>query len=380
VLAPALILWTGARAGERAGLALLAMVFMIVLLSDVSLRGRELTDTGLDVQSALKFILWASGWLLIFWRLNEFKEVARTWAGGSALAFALWCLFSTVYSPTPVYTFGASVGMLGMWFVAALVARRVDRGALIVTVTLALTVGMVISLALYLGLRDRAMAPTEGGTIFRLAGLFSAPNTLGRASALLLLLLLAGFYYVRRPMVWWPLVLVGACAAVVCLYLSGSRASMLALIGAGVVVLLRKRPVLLTVVSASFISISAVVLTFPSYLQDLMLMVSRTGRLSEVATLTGRTYIWEWVLSAAAERPLHGYGFGSTRVVMVEGYRGPWGFTTSSAHNAWLQAWITVGLIGVAMLLVNHLKLLGDFFRRPDRLRDGLFVLSLIHI
>lgn len=374
VLVPALILWTGARAGEKAGLPLLAMVFLIVLLSDVSVRGRALTDTGLDLQSALKFILWASGWLLIFWRLSEYKEVARTWAGGAALAFALWCLFSTIYSPTPVYTFGTSVGMLGMWFVAAFVTRRVDRGTLILTCSLALTVGMVISLALYFGLRERAMAPTEGGTIFRLAGIFSAPNTLGRAAALLLLLLLAGFYYVRRPLVWWPVALVGAGTALACLLLSGSRASALALICAGVVVLLRKRPVLLTVVSALFVSVSAIVLSFPTYMQELMLMVSRTGRLSEVATLTGRTYIWEWVMSAAAERPLHGYGFASTRVVMVEGYRGPWGFTTSSAHNAWLQAWITVGLVGVAMLVINHLKLVGDFFRRPDRLRDGLFV------
>lgn len=374
VLVPGLVLWLSARAGEKAGGPLLVLVFLVVLLSDISIRGRALDDTGVDGQSAVKFMLWASGWMLLFWRYSVFKKAFQhSGAGAAALLFALWCLISTAYSPTPFYTFAASVSLIGLWLIGALLVKTVPRGKLVVVIAAALTLGMILTLALYLGVRERSMALTEGGTILRLAGIFSAPNTLGRAAALLLLLVVLAIYYARR-VVWLPLAIIGGSTALVCLYMSNSRASMLALVCAVVVVVLRRRPVLLTAAVAVFLSVSAVILAFPSYLQEVKLLVSRTGHISEVSTFTGRTFIWEWVLATAAERPLQGFGFASTRVVMVEGYRGPWGFTTASAHNAWLQSLITVGLVGTVLLLVNNAMLILKFFRRPDRLRDGLFV------
>lgn len=374
VLVPGVVLWLCARAGEKGGKPLLVLVFLVVLISDISVRGRALDDTGVDAQSAVKFMLWVSGWMLLFWRLSVFKEAFKqSSAGAAALLFALWCLISTIYSPTPLYTFAASVSLVGLWLLAALVARSIPRSTLVVVIAAALTVGMILTLALYLGLRERSMALTEGGTILRLAGIFSAPNTLGRAAALLLLLVVLAMFYVKRA-IWIPMAIVSGGTAAVCLYMSSSRASMLALACAGVVVVLRRRPILLTVAIALFVSISAVILAFPSYLQDVKLLISRTGHISEVSTFTGRTFIWEWVLSAFAEQPIQGYGFASTRVVIVEGYRGPWGFTTASAHNAWLQSLITVGLVGTVLLLVNNSVLILKFFRQPDRLRDGLFV------
>lgn len=377
IVAPALVVWTGARAAERAGLALLAMVFLIVFMSDTSLRGRAAGDTGLDGQSALKLGLWISGWLLLFWRLAEFRLAAVEKSAGALLVFGVWCMVSTLYSPTRAYTFGASAGFLGMWMIAVHVARRATREQILLTFAAALLLGCLISLGLFAFMRDRAMALTEGGTIFRLAGIFSAPNTLGRAAGLLALVSVLSLFHVRR-MLSVPLLAIGGSVALACLYLSASRASLLAFLVAAVVVVLRHRPFLLTVVTALGASALAVVLAFPHILQDVMLLISRTGRVTEVTTFTGRTFIWEWVIAKASAQPLQGYGFASTRVLIPEGYRGPWGFTTTSAHNAWLQAWITVGLVGLAMLAVNHVAMLWKFFRTPDRMRDGLFLYVIV--
>ena len=77
------------------------------------------------------------------------------------------------------------------------------------------------------------------------------------------------------------------------------------------------------------------------------------GLLGKDATLTGRTRIWSAVLRQIAERPWQGYGYGAIWTE-TDPY-GPLarisqeaGFVAHHAHNAWLEQWLSMGVIGLA--------------------------------
>jgi exopolysaccharide production protein ExoQ len=75
--------------------------------------------------------------------------------------------------------------------------------------------------------------------------------------------------------------------------------------------------------------------------------------LGKDATLTGRTEIWEAAMRQIEKRPWTGYGYG-----VVWDVKGTWtpfaaiareaGFTPQHAHNAWIEQWIGLGMLGLA--------------------------------
>ena len=75
--------------------------------------------------------------------------------------------------------------------------------------------------------------------------------------------------------------------------------------------------------------------------------------LGKDATLTGRSKIWEAALRQIEQRPWTGYGYG-----VVWDQKGAWGplawiikqsgFTPQHAHNAWIEQWLGMGVVGLA--------------------------------
>lgn len=92
--------------------------------------------------------------------------------------------------------------------------------------------------------------------------------------------------------------------------------------------------------------------------------------------LTGRFDIWSSVSALAAERPAFGWGW--------VGYWVPWvepfddlavrkGVTYLQAHNAWLDVWLQLGLLGVVVFAALVLSTLWrSWFLAVDRPRDGI--------
>ncbi len=79
------------------------------------------------------------------------------------------------------------------------------------------------------------------------------------------------------------------------------------------------------------------------------------------ATLTGRTAIWHEVWTAILQRPLLGYGFsafwrgaeGASWNVVVALH-----FVLFHAHNGFLEMWINLGLVGLALFAAGYLRAL----------------------
>jgi len=81
------------------------------------------------------------------------------------------------------------------------------------------------------------------------------------------------------------------------------------------------------------------------------------GLIGKDATLTGRTDIWDALFRSVKERPLLGYGYG---VYWLDPL-GPsyyvrlslqWG--VPSAHNGWIETWLSTGVIGTGLFAIQY--------------------------
>lgn len=373
ILAPAIGLWWVARAGANGGTHFLVMVVAVVLLSDLSLRG---ASSRLDAQSAVKFALWLSGLMLLPWRFSILRLATRDLPTFALLLFGLWALASTSYSISPLYTFAAALGFLGLWVTAVTLATTVDPARSLVWLASTLFAMAAASLLLYAAAPGVAMVAYENSTTLRLGGIFGNANALGGVSALALLLVVTSWYSpMSRRLLWLSMLVVPVCLA--SLVLSQSRTAMLGLAAAVTVLFIRRHPLALLPFVLMGISAVVLVIGYPGFIDTLIALVARSGRIAQVTTFTGRTEIWAFVLSAIQKAPVLGYGFASTKELIPAGYAGPYGWTTTSAHNLWLQAWVTTGGVGLALVLASQWGLLRSMITQPSPLRDGLFVYVL---
>ena len=88
-------------------------------------------------------------------------------------------------------------------------------------------------------------------------------------------------------------------------------------------------------------------------------------------TLTGRTDIWDALLRSIKEKPYLGYGYGVYWLDQL----GPsyyvrlqlqWGIP--SAHNGWIETWLSVGVLGVTLFA---LQFIWTFILALQRIRRG---------
>ena len=95
--------------------------------------------------------------------------------------------------------------------------------------------------------------------------------------------------------------------------------------------------------------------------------------------MTNRTFIWSDVVSYAWERP-EGWGFVGYWPVWAEPYsdivdsvqeQAAWPVVPTHAHNAFLDAWLQLGLIGLALLLVIVFLMFGSAWRLVERAERG---------
>jgi len=127
-----------------------------------------------------------------------------------------------------------------------------------------------------------------------------------------------------------------------------------------------RRP-LYVMAAASVLAIAAALPLFSSQLFALL------GRSDD---LTGRFDIWASVTELALERPLFGWGWVSYWVPWVEPFNDlavRKGVTYLQAHNAWLDVWLQLGIIGVVLFAALVFSTLWRaWFLAVDRPRLGI--------
>ena len=210
----------------------------------------------------------------------------------------------------------------------------------------------------------------EGGPV---EGIVASRNLLGFIALLALIVftvqVLAGTVARGRGIAW-------VVVAVVMLWLTRSATVSIALVAVAAALLfavwarrlppLGRRPLYLTA-AAVLAAASVGLVGFSSQL---------LGMLGKSDDLTGRFDIWSRVIDLARERPVFGWGWVSYWVPWVEPFDGlavRKGVQYLQAHNAWLDVWLQLGIIGLIVFAALALSVLWrSWFLAVDRPRLGV--------
>jgi exopolysaccharide production protein ExoQ len=240
-----------------------------------------------------------------------------------------------------------------------------------------LTLGALAVVGVLAELKFGTFRPWAGD--YRFAGTVH-PNTQGPALATLLL----AAYGLARQGGRWRFALYAVCAAAfVLLLLTKSRTTTAAVLVALGAVHIVQTPLRTKVAAATALAWCACfglwlvwVLGFDPLtdFRDAILL----GRAEESDTLSGRAFIWPEVMYFALQRPLLGFGYESFwtpgRIETISTNLG-WGLR--EAHNGYLETLLSLGVVGLALLLLVVASGLAASVRGYVRSRDSVYALPL---
>jgi O-antigen ligase len=136
-------------------------------------------------------------------------------------------------------------------------------------------------------------------------------------------------------------------------------AAVVVAVAAIVLVLLRRAQT--TQVRRTIAGISVVVIVLGA-LGAFILRTPILALLNKTSTLTGRTNIWGEVIKLASQRPVLGWGWISYWVPGLKPFNQPaftiGGIQYLQAHDAWLDLWLQLGIIGVIIFAAFALSAL----------------------
>jgi O-antigen ligase len=345
-LVVALASWSALK-GNR--VATLALVFAAVFLIDIVFRVRDYQDKGVDFQVILKLALWGLIGLVALvhagrW-LGEFLRPSHVpW-----IMFLIWLLFTATVSPVPAYSAVAAISILAYAVFGAYIFATLDHVEIFAVMVTAIVVFCVISIILYFAV------PEFGRYVYwlneqryvsgRLSGMAGSANNMGRIAAFGLLLL--GLYAKEFSAYSKLATVIAAIVMGAALVMTNSRTSMAMLAGIlFAVYVLKWRRLYIAVFAISIVLVSLAML-IPAG-DEAVKLISRSGNIEEVTSMTGRTDIWYAVLKLAEEHPVTGHGYASSIFVLPQ-YERQVGFLTSHAHNLMLQLLLTTGWTGVIL-------------------------------
>lgn len=340
---PKFVFWPALEAG-------MALVLML-LFSQALIGPLLISETDPDGGEALRLI-WPPVYLvaLVLIALNPalvMRVMMRSWP---LVLLGALTLISAVWSIDPGTTMRRGLGVVmtlafGLWLAARYSWPDLIR--LVALMFAILATGSAIAGALFPGFG--IMGEVHIGAW---KGLWWQKNTLGAMMAWASLSFIAAGFAARdarERRIWFGLVLLSATLVL----LSTSRTALLAL------AICTLGPLAITLTRRGFgfaalaifggicgvFSILGVILVGPGVILE---------ALGRDATLTGRTDIWAGLIEAVAARPWTGYGYGVFWTLddgPVYWVRQATAWDVPTAHNAWLETALAIGLPGVALAL-----------------------------
>lgn len=266
------------------------------------------------------------------------------------LALAALALLSVLWSAAPSATTDQSARLVATTALGLYLGARYRISALLDLLALVFGVAIVLSVWVAIAAPGIGVHTTAQGVV-GWRGIFTHKNTLGAMATLGVLVFTLRWWDRHRR---W---LTGACLGLAAAAVVMSHAATAVVVTAGTVLLLPlfralrlRRGWGITLLIAGVLA-GAAAATLVVASSEVFL-----GALGRQATLTGRTTMWPVIIDVGSDRLWLGHGYNA----FWTGWKGlsgqVWqaiGWPAPHAHNGFLDLWLDVGLVGVAVFVIG---------------------------
>jgi exopolysaccharide production protein ExoQ len=317
-------------------------------------------------------------WVICFYGILTYlpRVIKTAWEMKTITALALLSIVSVLWSQDPGLTFLKSILLVsGLLFTYYLVERFTPDEQMQLMLVLGaaiLVISVLISVAL----------PQYGVDIAGAwRGLFNHKNRLSRGALLLLppalILPARGFQRLTRALY--------ILLALACIGLSQSRTGWI--VTAAYLGFFLSLRLFARFKKKDMVSILLVLVGCFGYILWIVIdnFAMLTRLMGKDPTMSGRTQIWSAILDSGLKQPLLGFGYGA----FWRGQNGEslniflqTGFALWQGHNAFLDIWLDLGLVGLSLFLLTLVKACRDGFYclKPGRPRSVDWYLSTVFI
>lgn len=342
--------------------------FLLIFQFSTAMIALFLTDfNNLEYESPLARLLWYPGYLAVLaLAIRALPQVIRLAAFNPLLIMCvLICGISYMWSIDPGITLRRSVAVLVTTLFGLVLAARYDWNGMVQRLAACFAALAILSLIIPLVLPEYGVMQEIHVGAWR--GAWVEKNYMGGFMAKGIIVMLCAF--AMRPDRFWIWLPFCALCFFLVLMSTSKTALLVALIGIGGFIFLRLyrrytfvRPILVLTVLVVLATIVGMLVFAPDF---------TFGLIGKERTLTGRTDIWAGLIESIKLKPWLGNGYG----VYWKDPLGPsyyvrlqleWGIP--SAHNGWIETWLSIGALGVGTFAVLFLLTVILAF---DRLRKG---------
>jgi O-antigen ligase len=336
--------------GDRHFGAVMAVIY--IFIAAAIFRTRAYDDKSIDLQVAAKLgsfaMIFATSAVFYVFGTSRLRlpRLFLVW-----LTFFLSLIGCSLYAVKVPFALTCALLFLACYLYAVYLTVRLSPRIAVQVMMCAALLLCVGSIFVYFVIPSigvmQAWTP-EGGyaEIGRMKGLTGSANGIGFIAAFGAAM--AFLYYRSLDSFGRGVALVLIPSALACLFLSNNRSSMIALVAAlWLDFVFRKNTapkILLT-----FMLGMVVVAALAFFSNEIFALLSRSGRVDEITSATGRSAIWSVVIEMWAQKPFLGYGYTSALAILP---LDPRLFQVAAhAHNMYLELLFAGGGVLLAIFL-----------------------------